>query len=87
MSETEFQPTPMLKEVAMTGSVGMFDAICKVMGDIQRQEKLGKNTFDNYNFTSIDDFKDHIRPLFAKHGLSVAINENTLTTQDIKNRE
>lgn len=59
---------------------GIHAAIVAVKGEIKRLEKLGINAFDKYNFTSIDDFKDHVRPLLAKNGLYVSISENSFET-------
>ena len=60
-------------------------AISAVMKEVHRLEKLGLNAFDKYQFTSVDDFKDHIRPLLAKHGLNVAISESGFDLQEVKN--
>jgi len=50
-------------------------AIIKVMGEIPKLEKTEKNTHGNYNFASIDDFLEALRPLCAKHGLIIIQNE------------
>lgn len=50
-------------------------AICSVMGKIDRLDKADKNVFGKYDFTSVDDFKDAIRPLLAEHGLHVSVDE------------
>jgi hypothetical protein len=60
-------------------------AICNVMFEIHRLEKMGVNAFDKYNFTSIDDFKDHVRPLMARHGLNASTNETSFDLVDLKN--
>jgi len=62
-------------------------AICAVMAEVKRLEKAGLNAFDKYNFTSIDDFKDHIRPLLAKHGLNVSISEHGIEIVPLENSQ
>lgn len=64
---------------------GLHAAIVAVKGEIHRLQKAGDNTFDNYHFTSIDDFKDHVRPLLAKHGLYLSISETSFKTIAQKN--
>lgn len=61
-------------------------AVCLVMAEIERLQKAGNNAFDNYRFTSTDDFKDHVRPLLAKHGLSVSITEVSLENLTLTNK-
>lgn len=63
------------------------DAICAVMAAVTRLDKAGTNAFDKYNFTSIDDFKDHIRPLLARNGLTVSISENSMETLELENSQ
>lgn len=64
---------------------GLHAAIVAVKGEIKRLEKAGENLFDKYHFTSVDDFKDHIRPLLAKHGLYMSISETGFETVLQKN--
>lgn len=44
-------------------------AVCALMAELQRLKKADHNKFAHYDFTSVDDFKDAIRPRMAKHGL------------------
>lgn len=69
----------------MNDATTIHAAIVAVQIEIKRLEKLGVNAFDKYNFTSIDDFKDHVRPLLAKNGLYVSISENSFETIQQKN--
>jgi hypothetical protein len=62
-------------------------AICAVMAGIKRLEKAGNNAFGKYKYTSADDFKDHVRPLMAEHGLSVSISETGLETLAVVNKQ
>jgi hypothetical protein len=48
-------------------------------------EKQHKNEFAKYKFTSSDDFKDAIRPLLAKHGLWIRMQERDLKFQEVRN--
>jgi hypothetical protein len=51
----------MLKNVAT--------ATAAVMKEVKRLKKADNNAFAKYRYTSVDDFKDALRPLLAKHGL------------------
>lgn len=68
-----------------TSESAMRTAICRVKLEIKRLEKAGFNNFDKYKFTSADDFKDHLRPLMAKHGLDVSVDEISFEMLDIMN--
>jgi hypothetical protein len=50
-------------------------AIVAVMAEVHRLEKADENKFGHYNYTSVDDFKDALRPLLAKHGLTIHLTE------------
>lgn len=50
-------------------------AIVDVMKQIKRLDKADENKFGHYNFTSVDDFKDVWRPLFAAQGLYLGMDE------------
>jgi ERF superfamily len=56
-------------------------AISAVMGKIRRLEKADENVFAKYKFTSIDDFKDMIRPLLSEHGLSLRMDESAFDVE------
>lgn len=51
------------------------NAVCNVMTEIRRLSKEDRNKHGSYDFTSVDDFKDAIRPLMAKHGLSLHVSQ------------
>ena len=65
-------------------------AVAAVMAHIMRLEKADNNAFAKYRFTSVDDYKDALRPLMAKNGLSVGMSqvgfERFTETKD-KNKE
>lgn len=50
-------------------------AICGVMAEVPALQKGEKNTHGNYNFASIDDFLEAVRPLCAKHKLIIVQQE------------
>lgn len=60
------------------------EAVCAVMAELRRLEKADTNKFANYDFTSVDDFKDEIRPLMAKHGLFLHIAQDVFVIERIK---
>lgn len=51
------------------------ESIVAVMAEVTRLRKADRNKFANYDFTSVDDFKDGLRPLLAKYGLYVIPNQ------------
>lgn len=57
-------------------------AICAVMGEITTLSKSMKNKHGNYNYASVDDFLDAVRPLNAKHGLVIRQVEEDLSIND-----
>jgi hypothetical protein len=57
------RPVPMPPKVAA--------AICAVMGSVPKLARSERNTHGNYNFASIDDFLEAVRPMCAKHGLVI----------------
>lgn len=50
-------------------------AVAAVMADVKRLGKDQDNKFANYRFTSVDDYKDLIRPLMAEHGLMACVSQ------------
>lgn len=59
-------------------------AVCDVMAELKRLEKLHRNKFANYDFTSVDDYKDELRPLLAKHGLYIVPNQADFKFVEVK---
>lgn len=57
-------------------------AVVGVMGDVPKLAKGEKNAHGNYNFASIDDFLEAVRPLCAKHGLIIAQNEESFEMKE-----
>jgi hypothetical protein len=51
------------------------EAIRAVLADIHRLKKDDKNQHGGYAYVSVDDVKDHVRPLLAKNGLHFSITE------------
>ena len=57
------------------------NAISNVMGDIKQLEHDSKNNFQNYSYASIDGFLKMVRPICAKHGLVITIEEDDVQIQ------
>ncbi len=53
----------------------LFSAVVAVMAEVKRLEKDQENAFAKYMFTSIDDYKDELRPIMAKHGVSMCVSQ------------
>lgn len=53
------------------------NAITEVMKEVPKLTKTEKNSHGNYNFASIDDFLEAVRPLCAKHGLIISQDEES----------
>jgi len=51
------------------------EAIRAVLADIHRLKKDDKNQHGGYSYVSVDDVKDHVRPLLAKNSLHFSITE------------
>jgi ERF superfamily len=73
----------------MTGPVApmppeIAKAIVGVMSEVKKLGKEGKNTFQKYNFTSVDQFYEALGPLMAAHGIfDVAIErESTVAIRE-----
>lgn len=58
----------------MTDSL-LTKAIANVMKEVRRQGAKDENKFANYKYTSVDDYKDHLRPLLAMQGLAIRTNQ------------
>ena len=66
-----------LLEDTMTAAIPpkVAEAINAVSKEVPKLGKNEKNTHGNYNFASIDDFLEAVRPLCAKHGLIIVQDE------------
>ncbi len=69
MAETEFTNGAMPPKVA--------GAIAAVMGEVKKLAKADTNKHGNYDFTSVDDFLEAVRPLCAKNGLIILQDEES----------
>lgn len=58
------------------------EAVIAVMQKVPKLERTEKNTHGNYNFASIDDFLEAIRPLCAENGLIILQDETDYSIQD-----
>ncbi len=54
---------------------GLNAAVATAMAEVVRLKKADNNAFAKYRYTSVDDFKDALRPILASAGLSVSMNE------------
>lgn len=50
-------------------------ALALALAEIHRLKKDDKNQHGGYKYVSVDDVKDHVRPILAKHGLTVSVSE------------
>lgn len=57
-------------------------AISAVMNEVPKLGKGEKNSHGGYNFASIDDFLEAVRPLCAKHGLIILQDEDSFETKE-----
>lgn len=57
------------------GASALHSAMIAVFQEIKRLKKDDRNTHGNYDFTSVDDFKDFVRPLMARHKLIPHVNQ------------
>lgn len=59
--------------------------IAAVMAGIKRLEKSERNKHGGYNFVSVDNVKDQIRPLLASNGLFLSVSETDFQISEIPN--
>lgn len=82
----EYMSAP-VKLVKTQRSAEFGAAVCAVMAEVRRLEKKGRNEFAKYAYTSSDDYKDGIRPLLARHGLDIDIEEEAVDFREIKDEK
>lgn len=61
-------------------------AVCAVMSEVHSLKKAEDNKHGNYKYVSVDAFKDFVRPLMAKHGLSLSQNEVDFALDTVQGR-
>jgi hypothetical protein len=61
-------------------------AMAKVLADIHRLKKGDKNDHGKYAYVSVDDVKDHVRPLLAAQGLIVSVSETAFDMIGVEGR-
>jgi hypothetical protein len=61
-------------------------AITAVMAEVHRLKKDDTNSHGGYKYVSVDDFKDLLRPLMAKHGLSLHTTELDYALETLQGR-
>lgn len=57
-------------------------ALCAIMGEMPTLEKTMKNKHGSYNYASVDDFLNAVRPLCAKHGIVIRQDEEESTVSN-----
>lgn len=62
-------------------------AVCSVMLALRRLEKADRNKFASYDFTSVDDFKDELRPLMAANGLTVHVDQTSFSFHEMRSEK
>jgi ERF superfamily len=77
-----------MKETGTTIKIStLIEAKSKLGAKISRLEKLHKNAHGGYDFASVDDFKDEIRPLFSEFGLSLHVSEESYDLVQTTNKK
>lgn len=56
------------------------------MAEVHSLKKDEKNNHGSYNYVSVDKFKDFVRPLMAKHGLSISMSEVAYALEPIQGK-
>lgn len=67
-------------------NVELNKAVCAVMAEVHSLKKAEKNDHGKYNYVSVDAFKDFVRPLMAKNGLSLLTNEVDFALDTVQSR-
>lgn len=62
------------------------EALAKVLRDIHRLKKVEKNDHGKYAYVSVDDVKDHVRPLLSDAGLHVSVTETAFDLIGVEGR-
>lgn len=62
------------------------EALRAVLAEIHRLKKGDKNDHGKYAYVSVDDVKDHVRPILAKHGLHVSVCEVSFDLIGVESR-
>lgn len=61
--------------------------IIAVMQKVKRLEKADENKFGHYNFTSVDDFKDALRPMLSAEGLQIGMDETAFELVEMEGKQ
>jgi hypothetical protein len=70
----------------MTDKTALHKAVTAVMAEVHSLKKDEKNDHGKYNYVSVDSFKNLVRPLMAKHGLSLSMTEVEFGLETLQNR-
>lgn len=59
-------------------------SVAAVMAKVKRLKKADNNAFAKYRYTSVDDFKDALRPILSECGLSISMQEMSFEVHEAK---
>lgn len=76
---TNMTPVKMQNELSV--------AVAKVMAEVKRLAKDDRNAHGGYNYVSVDDVKDMIRPLMAKNGLELVVTETDWGLEQLTSKD
>ena len=62
-------------------------AVNAVMADVTKLKYSGHNNHGGYDFATIDDFLEGLRPLCAKHGLIISQDEENFELRQTQNKK
>jgi hypothetical protein len=62
-------------------------ALALALGEIHRLKKDDKNQHGGYAYVSVDDVKDHVRPILSKHGLFLSITEQAFDLIQVQGKQ
>jgi hypothetical protein len=61
-------------------------ALATALGEIHRLKKDDKNQHGGYAYVSVDDVKDHVRPILSKHGLFLQVTEESFEMVQVQGK-
>lgn len=61
--------------MATKSTPSIHERMASVLSEIKALEKSEKNKHGGYAYVSVDHVKDHVRPIFAKYGVSLMTSE------------
>lgn len=77
----------MEKEKEIDPTTSLAAKLCAVLSECENLPKNGKNAFHGYRYVREADVLDHLRGLFAKHGVFCVSSVEDVQTQERKNQK